>query len=219
MNILTLAPQPLHREAIEQALASLGTVTHLVAESPREAIGFLREKRFFGVVIIDIDPWLEEPELFEVVQQWSGQILVLAISESSSPELILRCLRAGAGGFVPKGSPRAQWLDAVRRVIQGRVAVPAGDETRPMPLPDGLSPVNSPGLRSLTRRQQEVLECLVRGKTNREIALILGIEESTVKSHVTVLLQALGVRNRTQAALVVNEARLNGFRGGGEGNP
>lgn len=214
MDILTLAPQPQHREVIEQALSHLGTVSHLTAESPREAIGILREKRHFGVAIIDIDPWLEAPELFDLLGKWSGQLLVLAMSESSSAELVLRCLRAGAGGFVPKGSSPAQWLEAVRQVIQGRVAVPVRDGTGSTPMAEAAPSGKRSAPGTLTRRQQDVLEWLVQGKSNREIAHILGIEESTVKSHVTVLLQALGVRNRTQAALAFNEARLNGFRGG-----
>jgi DNA-binding NarL/FixJ family response regulator len=58
-----------------------------------------------------------------------------------------------------------------------------------------------PGERGLTRRQQEVLSCLARGHSNKEIAQQLGLSEGTVKIHIAAILRAYRVRNRTQAVI------------------
>ena len=73
--------------------------------------------------------------------------------------------------------------------------------------------------RTLTSRQLEVLELLARGLTNPEIASVLSIRPSTVKTHVTAVLDALGVSNRTEAATSLQELKLDGLAPGSEPVP
>ncbi|MBB4314287.1 LuxR C-terminal-related transcriptional regulator [Roseospira marina] len=91
------------------------------------------------------------------------------------------------------------WSEVVGALDSGP---PAGEAA---PAPAGAPPPKA-ALPSLTRRQTEVLELLARGQTNKEIGRALGISEATVKTHVRVLVEALGAANRTSAAVVA--ARL-----------
>ena len=75
------------------------------------------------------------------------------------------------------------------------VMAPAGGKTRPKDL-------------GLTRRQMDVLGLLVKGKTNREIGILLGLTEGTVKLHVTAVLKALGVKSRTQALVAATRHKI-----------
>jgi DNA-binding NarL/FixJ family response regulator len=122
------------------------------------------------------------------------------MSHASGEEAILRALMLGARGFLHEGSTPGQFEKAVRMVASGSIWAPrrvqaelirrllaARDAQRPGPVPD----VN------ITKREQQVLDLLLAGNSNREIARSLKIEERTVKSNVTRLMQKMGVKNRT----------------------
>ena len=216
MNLLTIVQSSDCRTFIEEALSSLGPMGCQHAESLQAALRLAHVQPPSSMVVFDIDPWIEGDVYLQVIRQLSVHASVVAVSQSSAPERILRVLSAGAKGFVLKSGSNAQWLDTARQVVEGRTVVPSIDE---LPPPGAMAPaVVPPALDGLTRRQRQVLELLVQGRTNKAIASLLGIEESTVKSHVTVVLQALGVRNRTEAVYALNA--MNG-RGGaiGDGRP
>ena len=167
------------------------------------------------MVVFDIDAWLDGDLHLEGIRQLSVHAPVVAVSASSDAHVILRCLRAGARGFAQKGG---HLLEAVREVAQGRTVVPLldGDAAHPVP---PRQPDEAPVLSSLTRRQLEVLRLLMHGRTNKAIAMELGISEATVKSHVSVVLQVLGARNRTEAVFAISELKLPWPGLGGEGRP
>ena len=167
------------------------------------------------MIVFDIDAWIDDGLYLSGLRLLSGQAPVVAVSASSDAELILRCLGAGARGYVLKDRAGAQLLDTVRQVAQGRTVVPLLDGDAGHPVPPR-QPEAAPLLSSLTRRQLEVLRLMVQGRTNKAIAQDLGIHESTVKSHVTVVLQVLGARNRTEAVFALSELKLpwSGLGGG-----
>ena len=170
------------------------------------------------MIVFDIDAWLDGDLHLEGIRQLSVHAPVVAVSAYSDAHVILRCLRAGAKGFARKGGPGGHLLEAVREVAQGRTVVPLldGDAAHPVP---PRQPDEAPVLSSLTRRQLEVLRLLVQGRTNKAIAMELGISEATVKSHVSVVLQVLGARNRTEAVFAISELKLPWPGLGGEGRP
>ncbi len=79
-------------------------------------------------------------------------------------------------------------------------------------LPGAHAPASEPGGHRLTRREREVLELIAGGRSNKRIALELGISEKTVKTHVGHVLEKLGVADRTQAALLAVRDGLVGYR-------
>lgn len=119
------------------------------------------------------------------------QARVIVFSSYGGDENVRRSLEAGARAYLFKSSPRAELLEAIRKVHSGDVYLPrdvAAELARH---------VSRPGL---TERELEVLRLIIGGRSNKEIASELAISEITVKRHCGHLFQKLGVNDRTQAA-------------------
>lgn len=118
----------------------------------------------------------------------------LAILTSfESEEEIYRALRAGAQGYVLKDAPPADLIACIRAMHQGRTWIPPGV---------GAKLAKRVTASELTTREMEVLRTLVLGKSNKEIGVVLDIAESTVKVHVTHVLEKLKAGGRTEAISV-----------------
>lgn len=121
-----------------------------------------------------------------------AQAKVIVVTTYEGDEDIHRALEAGAKGYVIKGMPYQTLLEALQRVhAGGRFLPPPVARALASRMPDS----------ELSSREQEVLDLLVDGKSNKEIANLLGITEATVKSHVSTILMRLNVEDRTQAAV------------------
>lgn len=126
----------------------------------------------------------------------SEEAVIVVLSGVDDHATMHECVAAGAMGFIHKSCTSSQMLDSLRRALAGEVVLPDA-------APDLAVSAVPAVLRSLTPRQREVLGCVVVGMTNKAIATRLHITELTVKSHVTAVLQALGVSNRTEAVFAV----------------
>jgi DNA-binding NarL/FixJ family response regulator len=121
---------------------------------------------------------------------------VLILSMHSEPAYVRNCLDAGARGYLLKNAMDLELVDAVKRLAQGervldpRLALPAA----------GADPAPS-----LTPRELEVLQLIVHGKSNKDIAVVLGVSVNTVAVHRARVMQALGMHNT--AELVVYAIR------------
>lgn len=124
---------------------------------------------------------------------------IVVVSGEDSAAHIRECIHLGAMGFVPKSSNTTDLFTALRRILAGNTYLPehsiacAAESSQVSALPKTESTAH------LTRRQQEVLAKLIQGKANKVIAREMGISDTTVKTHVIAVLNALGVRNRTEA--------------------
>jgi len=122
---------------------------------------------------------------------------------------------AGAMGYIPKTSTTPILLNALRLVLSGGVYLPpevlrrhgAIAPAAPQPAA-GPAQLRDPREIGLTERQAQVLALLVQGKPNKLICRELNLAEGTVKIHVTAVLKALGVTNRTQAVIAVGKLGL-----------
>ncbi|MFB7594242.1 response regulator [Streptomyces sp. NPDC056160] len=134
---------------------------------------------------------------------------VLVLTTFDLDAYVFGALRAGAAGFLLKNTDARDLLTAVRTVARGEgMIAPAVTRrliaefaARPMAEPKAAPPA----LRSLTRREREVLACLGEGLSNAEIAVRLEMAEATVKTHVSRLLGKLELRSRVQAAVLAQE--------------
>jgi two-component system, NarL family, response regulator len=119
-----------------------------------------------------------------------AKLLILSASAPSEP--VHRALKAGAAGYVLKNSSPSVLLRAIREVLGGRRVVP----------PDVAAGLAERAYQTdLSPREHQVLELLVAGLSNKGIAARLDLSEATVKTHLTHILEKLGVEDRTQAAL------------------
>lgn len=128
---------------------------------------------------------------------------VIVLSSSEDPDDVRRSLRAGARGYCPKSATSGTLLAALRLVLDGEVYVP--------PFMAQAAPA-SPAVDAsgLTDRQREVLQLLCQGLTNKDIARALGMQEKTVKGHVSAIFRTLKVVHRLQAVQAAREAGLVG---------
>jgi DNA-binding NarL/FixJ family response regulator len=134
---------------------------------------------------------------------------VAVISGSSSRRDILLALEAGVHGYMPKSLSITELVAALRTVFDGGIYVPASLADIPPASSEliieeraGTVPSEQPDAESpLTPRQRDVLDLLIQGKTNKEIAIALGLGEGTVKIHMAAIFRYFGVNNRAAAAV------------------
>ena len=146
------------------------------------------------VTLMDLRmPKLSGVEALRKIRHEFPEARVIVLTTFDGDEDIFRALEAGARGYLLKGMPLEELVAAIHLVHQGRSSIPPEvAEKLAMRL----------GGQSLTARELAVLERIVAGRANKEIAMDLKISEATVKSHVNSLLGKLGVADRTHAATV-----------------
>lgn len=126
---------------------------------------------------------------------------IVVLSGETSADLIRRTVELGAAGFIPKSYNAEMMVAALRKVLSGHIFLPA--ETLRLAEPSSRQQNQSDTARrlaTLTSRQADVYRAAARGLPNKLIARQLGIAESTVKTHLTSVFAALGVRSRAEAA-------------------
>jgi DNA-binding NarL/FixJ family response regulator len=125
---------------------------------------------------------------------------------------VVRALDLGALGFIPKTARREVMISALNLVFSGGIYIPPEILVRQDPSAPGQAgparpvadrPGMSPADLGLTERQIEVLALMMQGKSNKAICRMLDLAEPTVKNHVTAILKALNVTNRTEAVIAV----------------
>lgn len=124
------------------------------------------------------------------------------ISGTASRAVAEQALEAGAAGFLPKSMSARSLVHAIRFMAAGEQYAPISFMTEKEEVPE------NPLATRLTRREMEVLHGLVDGRSNKEIALSLDLQEVTVKLHVKTLCRKLDARNRTHAAIIAKEQGL-----------
>jgi DNA-binding NarL/FixJ family response regulator len=125
---------------------------------------------------------------------------IVVVSASEDAATIRQALRYGVSGYIPKSLATEVIGQAVDAVLRGGLWVPPGIE---MTGADRLYPATE-RIQSLTPQQMRVLMMLSEGLLNKQIAHILDVSESTVKAHVSAILQKLGVDSRTQAVIAAS---------------
>lgn len=205
-EILIADDHPLFRSALQQALTlGLGPEVRLVeAASIAELESCLASKGDWDLVLLDLNmPGAYGFSGLVLLRGQYPQIPVVMISAQEEASVVARSREFGASGFVPKSSSLETIQHAVRQVLDGDTWWPViTEEGAPM---SAEARAASAGLASLTPQQFRVLTMVCEGLLNKQIAYDLGVSEATVKAHVTAIFRKLGVRTRTQAALLLQQ--------------
>lgn len=182
------------------------------AEDGLSAVDLARRLRP-AVVVMDIRmPRLDGIEATRrIVAGPGGAARILIVTTFDADELVYEALRVGAGGFLLKTAPPAQLVEGVRLLASGE-ALLSPSVTRKLVEQFAAQPRPSPRESSpdprLTAREQEVLELVAGGLSNREIAERLSVSPATVKAHMGGLLAKLELRDRVQAVVYAYESGL-----------
>lgn len=208
LKILIIEDHALVREGLLLAMRSLeeGTET-LGAQDANEGLKLLEAHDDIDLVMLDLMlPDTSGMALLGAIRKRYPTIPVVILSALDDTATATRAMRQGASGFVPKSSSTDVLLGALRQVLDGEVFLPSSMREA-MERGGGSRNKSLAERYGLTAAQMRVLELLTEGKTNRQIAEMLGVTEGTVKIHVSAIFKALNVTNRSQALLVASRQR------------
>lgn len=205
-EILIADDHPLFRSALRQAVTmGLEPDVRLVeVASIAELEAQLAVKADWDLVLLDLNmPGAYGFSGLVLLRGQYPQIPVVMVSAQEDASIMVRSREFGASGFIPKSSSMTDIQQAVSAVLEGDVSWP----------PKAFEAVQvsaeakaaSEGLASLTPQQFRVLTMVCEGLLNKQIAYELGVSEATIKAHVTAIFRKLGVRTRTQAALLLQQ--------------
>ena len=206
LRLLVIEDHALVREGLLETLKGLdGEVQTLGAQDADAALVMLESDHDIDLIILDLMlPGTSGKALLGVLRKRYPAIPILVLSAQDDPETVSRVMRQGASGFVPKSNSTRVLLDAALSILEGDTYLP---EQYREPGDGGSGGKSFADRYGLTNAQLRVLELLAQGKTNREIADLLKITEGTVKIHVSAILKALNVANRSQALLMANRQK------------
>ncbi len=210
IRVLVADDQAMVRAGFRMLLAEEPDL-EVVAEAANGLEAVDKASRFSpGVILMDIRmPELDGLQATRRILEADPSARVLVLTTFDLDEYVYEALAAGASGFVLKDDPPEELIRAIRTVAAGNALLsPAvtrrviGEFTRIQ------RPELPKGLDELTEREREIFELIATGRSNAEIAQKLVIGETTVKTHVTHVLQKLGLRDRVQAVVLAYQAGL-----------
>ncbi|HMM68277.1 MAG TPA: response regulator transcription factor, partial [Dokdonella sp.] len=203
-RILIADDHPLFRLALVQAVGNLGSdIEILEADGLDSARERLLDHAGIDLVLLDLHmPGSHGLMGLVALRTEFPAVAVVMISANDDPQIMRRALTYGAAGFIPKRSGIADIQAMLRAVIDCAEppslpppanAMAGADEDRQL----------AKRLASLSPQQLKVLILVAEGLLNKQIADRLGIQERTVKAHMSAVFERLDVRNRTQASVLL----------------
>ena len=163
-----------------------------------------------SVILMDIRmPELDGLSTTERILAADDGARVLILTTFDHDEYVYEALRIGASGFVLKDDPPEQLIGAIRTIAEGDALLSPSITKRVIEQFGRIPRAEPPSeLAELTTREQEILRLIAQGLSNAEIANELVISETTVKTHVTHILQKLNLRDRVQAVVLAYRTGL-----------
>ena len=205
-RILVADDHPLMRAALCQSVAgALPGLTTMEASDFGEVEAALKREGAIDAILLDLHmPGMNGLIGLALLRNEHPAIPVIVVSAMEDATTIQRAMDYGASGFVPKSAPITHIGEAIQAVMDGHIWLPSTEG----PAADGDAEMAA-RVAGLTPQQLRVLAGIAEGKLNKQIAYEMGVVETTVKAHVTVILRRLGVVSRTQAAIVASRLALS----------
>ena len=213
MKFLLVDDHHLIREALHGVLKEL-RFNAVILEAPNsaQAMQTIAENTDTNLILLDLGlPDRDGFLVLEELRQRYPAISVVVLSATQDRSNVVKALDLGASGYIPKSARREVMLGAIQLVLAGGIYIPPQVLEREVlseaaTKPTGREQIGTWGSElGLTDRQIDVLALMMQGMNNKTICRILNLAEPTVKNHVTAILRALKVTNRTEAVIAVNK--------------
>jgi DNA-binding NarL/FixJ family response regulator len=214
IRLVVADDHPLVREGLARVLTGTGLVIAGQAATGSQAVEVVN-KVDPDVILLDIRmPDMDGLAALREIKREKPHIPVIMLTAYDEPAWLVQAIAYGAAGYLLKTMARDDLVSSIKAVVSGdglldpahlsSVVQQLGTET-PEPTSALLGDVNE-----LTAREKEVLALVAEGLTNQQIAEVLGVAPSTIKSHVQNVILKLGASDRTQAAVMAVKAKLVG---------
>lgn len=204
-KILIIEDHPIYRDGLAVLVAQLFAEAQVEqAGDAAMALEQLAQDDTFELVLLDLKmPGLDGSTALAVLRSRHPAVPVVVVSADEDAATIRACMDAGASGYIPKSARREILSAALAIVADGGFYLPPALHPAPAPATAPRTTASP-----LTAREREVLQGVCAGEPNKTIARRLGSSEATVRAHLGAVFRALGVTNRTQAALSAHRLGL-----------
>ncbi|AEP28237.1 response regulator [Brumicola nitratireducens] len=198
MKVLLVDDHAIFCEGLSYVLAKLDDdVVFLEANNFDDAALHLKNNADIDLLLLDLKMPLKDGfSLLDFCRQHYPLISIVVLSASKNIHDVERAIKAGAVGFIPKDTPSKVMVNALQLVMMGEIYIPRS-------ISQQIDSDDTETNDALTPRQREVTSMMMKGYSNKKIALEMGITVATIKMHVTSVFKKLGVNNRTEAAIAM----------------
>lgn len=215
-RFLIVDDHPMVRDSLHALLESLeSNIATDLALTMKHMQDQLRSDSHYDFAVIDLSlPDGNGIDVIKAAKACRPDLPIIVFSGRTEQDLILRCLSLGVVGYVPKTHYNDLINQAFRMILGGQIYIPKQAVTeKNQSHYSAMRPVrqvaSDPRQLCLTERQIDVLDLILQGLPNKLICRQLNLAEGTVKVHVSAVLRALGVRNRTQAVIAAGKMGLS----------
>jgi len=194
MHALIVDDHDLFRQGLAQSLLARTDVVAVLEANAVQSARHVIQAHQHELNLVLLDHGLPDGEGLALLKEIQARYPLLPVAILSAHEdfkLMRESMDAGAVGFIPKSTPMLVLISAIKLLLAGGVYIP------PSLYQMGQQADIATHKLALTARQEEVLQLLCCGHSNKEIACCLNIAEATVKAHVTVVLKSRGVSSRS----------------------
>ena len=203
MKILIADDHDLLRDTLVMFLETQGDIQTTCAKDLPEAVSALQNDASYDLVLLDFNmPGMNGLDGLEHMLRTYPGVKVALMSGVATRAIAEKALAQGASGFLPKTLTAKSLVNAVKFMAMGEQYAPLEFMTAEEDVPANEL------AEKLSKRELQVLQGLTEGKSNKEIARDLDVQEPTVKLHMKTLYRKIGASNRTQAALLARDAGL-----------
>jgi len=204
LRIALVTREPIYREGMQLAFREVGSLILVECDTIADA-ALMANSGLADMLVIEANSIREAVEMARMFGPCPPELPIVAVSESASDDEIRHAFDAGFRGCVLKRVDGAEFVRILESVNRGSYYIPpevGGGLIRQSAQSDTAKKGELTSYR-LTAREEQILDCVARALTNKEVARELQISEKTVKHYMTVIMEKLQVRNRVEAVLKV----------------
>ena len=221
IRILIADDQELMRQSIKMMLDGVDDfeVTDAVSNGT-EVIRSIRENKP-DIVLMDVRmPKMDGVVCTKIIKENCPEIKVIILTTFDDDEYVINAIKNGASGYLLKGISFDELTESIRKVYSGMAIINDDITSKVLRLfadmarTQKLVSVEEDYVKELKEGEWAIIDCIVQGDSNREIAGKLNLSEGTVRNSLSNILLKLGLRNRTQLAIWAVQSDVAGLRGG-----